>query len=135
MLVLEAIAGIATGLITLFRPSITALGLLVVVAAWAFTTGLFELLAAVRLRKVIRGEWLLALGGVLSIALAVLLVLFPVAGLLTIVLWTGAYAIVFGGVMVGLALRLRARGHAGSARSVGGAGLPPTVVGPLRGGG
>jgi uncharacterized membrane protein HdeD (DUF308 family) len=106
-LLLEAVAGIAAGLITLFRPHITALGLLVTIAAWSLVTGIFEIVAAVRLRKLVRGEWLLALGGVISVALGVMLLVFPAAGLLTIVFWTGAYATLFGAAFFVLGLRLR----------------------------
>jgi uncharacterized membrane protein HdeD (DUF308 family) len=129
VLLLEAAAGIAAGLITFFRPGITALGLLGVIAAWAFITGVLEIAAAVRLRKVIAREWLLAIAGVVSIALGVLLVVFPAAGLLTVVLWTGAYAFVFGVVLVALAVRLRAWGHPGGSHRVGGAGATPSHVG------
>jgi uncharacterized membrane protein HdeD (DUF308 family) len=116
VLVLAGIAGIAVGLIALFLPGATALALLWIVAAWALVTGVLEVAAAIRLRKAIKGEWLLALGGVLSIALGVLFILFPAAGLLTLVLWIGAYALIFGIVLFALALRIRAwRGHGGSA--------------------
>jgi uncharacterized membrane protein HdeD (DUF308 family) len=63
-----------------------------------------------RLRKVIRGEWLLALSGIASLALGVLLVLFPGPGALAVVIWIGAYALVFGALLVGLAFRLRSLG-------------------------
>jgi uncharacterized membrane protein HdeD (DUF308 family) len=109
MLVLEGVTDIGIGVIALFWPGITALGLLWVVAAWALVTGIFEIGAAIRLRKAIKGEWLLALSGVLSIGLGIMLIVFPVAGLLTLVLWIGAYALLFGVVMVLLSLRLRAR--------------------------
>lgn len=118
-LLVEGIAGIAVGLIALFRPSITAIGLLILVSAWALLTGALEIVGAVRWRKVMAGAWLLGLAGVASMALGVLLVLFPAAGMLTIILWTGAYAIVFGVVMIALALRLRFRRGAGRIRAAG----------------
>jgi uncharacterized membrane protein HdeD (DUF308 family) len=122
-LLFEGIVGIAAGLVALLRPGITAFGLLVIIAAWAFVTGILEVVAAVRLRKVIRGEWLLAITGILSIALGVVLVIFPAAGLLTIIWWTGAYAIVFGVTMFVLGLRLRAWGRSGGTQPVGGIGV------------
>jgi len=108
MLVLEGVANIGIGFIALFWPGITSLGLLWVVASWALVTGILEIVAAIRLRKAIKGEWLLAGSGVLSIGLGIMLIVFPVAGLLTLVFWIGAYALLFGAVMVMLSLRLRA---------------------------
>jgi uncharacterized membrane protein HdeD (DUF308 family) len=108
-LVLEGAAGIAAGILTLLWPQISALALLYVVAAWAVVTGVFEIAAAVRLRKEIRGEWLLALGGIVSIAFGALLVLLPGAGALALTLWIGAYALVFGATLIGLGVRLRLR--------------------------
>ena len=114
MLLLEGIAGIAAGLVTLVWPGITAIALLYLIAAWSLFTGVMEVAAAVRLRKVITGEWMLGLSGVLSIVFGILLVLFPGAGALAVVLWIGAYAIVFGALLIGLGLRLRSWGQHGT---------------------
>jgi len=114
MLVLKGSLGIIAGVVTLFWPGITAMALLYVIAAWALVAGALEVAAAIRLRRVITGEWLLALSGVLSIALGVLLMLFPGAGALAVVLWIGAYALVSGALLVALALRLRARRKPGT---------------------
>jgi uncharacterized membrane protein HdeD (DUF308 family) len=110
ILVLEGIAGILVGIATLFVPGITALVLLYLIAAWALVTGVLELAAAIRLRKVITNEWLLALGGIVSILLGVLLIAAPRAGALAVVIWIGASAFVFGALLVGLSLRLRSLG-------------------------
>jgi uncharacterized membrane protein HdeD (DUF308 family) len=107
LFLLEGLAGIAAGALTFLWPDITAIALLYVIAAWALVTGGFEIAAAIRLRKVIRREWLLALIGLASVALGILLILFPGPGALALVLWIGAYALVTGVLLVALGLRLR----------------------------
>jgi uncharacterized membrane protein HdeD (DUF308 family) len=109
-LLVTGLAGVVAGLITFFMPGITALVLLYFIAAWAVITGIAEIVAAVRLRKVITGEWLLALAGALSVIFGLFLFVFPGAGALTVVLWIGAYALVFGIMLLVLAFRLRAGG-------------------------
>ena len=106
-LVIEGIAGIVVAGIAFARPGITALALLYLIAAWCIVTGVAEIGAAIRLRKLIKGEWLLALAGVLSIIFGVLIASRPAAGLATLVWLIGVYAIVFGGLEIGLSFRLR----------------------------
>ena len=118
MLLLEGLVGVGAGVLTLLWPGITALALLYVIAAWALVTGAFEIAAAIRLRKVITGEWILALSGILSIALGVLLIVAPGPGALAVVIWIGAYAFVFGVLLFALGLRLKGLGsprHRGQA--------------------
>jgi len=104
--VFEGIVGIGAGVLTFVYPGITALALLFVIASWAILTGIIEIAAAVELRKVVRGEWMLALAGVLSIVFGGLLVAAPGAGALTVVWLIAMYAIVFGGLLCGLGARL-----------------------------
>jgi len=106
VLLLEGILGVAAGLVAFFIPGITALVLLIVIAAWAMVTGAFEIAAAIQLRKYIKGEWLLALAGVASILFGLALLFNPAAGALALVWLIGAYAIVFGVLMIVLGVRL-----------------------------
>src|SRR4030095_6425709 len=80
VLLLEGVLGVAAGLVAFFIPAITALVLLIVIAAWAIVTGAFEIAAAIQLRKYIKGEWLLALAGVASILFGVALLFYLAAG-------------------------------------------------------
>ncbi len=106
-LLLEAAAGIAAALITVAWPGLTITGLIYIIAAWALATGALEMVSAIRLRKQVQGEWLLALSGAASIALGLVMVAVPLVGPSTIALWLGAYAFVFGALLVALAFRLR----------------------------
>ena len=74
---------------------------------WAFLTGILEITAAIQLRKQIANELWLILGGVLSLLFGVLMIWQPLAGAIAIVWVIGAYAIMFGILMIGLSLRLR----------------------------
>jgi uncharacterized membrane protein HdeD (DUF308 family) len=110
-LLIGGLAGIIIGVCTFFAPGVTTTVLLYFIAAWAIVTGIAQIAAAIRLRKVIHGEWLLALAGVLSVALGLFLFGRPAVGALAVVLWIGAYAVVMGIVLIVLALRLRAWGR------------------------
>ncbi|HVA86534.1 MAG TPA: HdeD family acid-resistance protein [Candidatus Saccharimonadales bacterium] len=103
------VVGILAGIGAIIYPAITALALLYVVAAWAIIIGVFGVIAAVRLRREIKGELWMAMGGIASIAFGVLLVLFPGTGLLSLVWLVGIWAVMFG--MTSLALAWRLRGH------------------------
>ena len=109
-LIFEGIAGIAVGVFTFLWPDITALVLLYLIAIWAIATGLVEVAVAVVLRRELRGEWLLALGGIISVAFGVFLAVRPGDGAIAVVVLLGLYAIVFGVALVALAMRLRRLG-------------------------
>jgi len=106
VLLLEGILGVAAGLVAFLVPGITALALLILIAAWAMVTGAFEIAAAIQLRKHIKGEWLLALAGIASVLFALALLFNPAAGALALVWLIGAYSIVFGVLLIVLGVRL-----------------------------
>jgi uncharacterized membrane protein HdeD (DUF308 family) len=108
---LEGLAGVVIGLLTFFWPNITALVLVYFIAAWALITGIFEIVAAIQLRRVITGEWMLILSGLLSILFGVLLFVFPGAGAVSVIWMIGIYAVVFGILEIIFAFRLRGLQH------------------------
>jgi uncharacterized membrane protein HdeD (DUF308 family) len=105
--VVEGIVGILIAAITFYDIRITLLALYFTIAAWAFLTGIFEIVAAVQLRKHIANEFWLILGGIASILFGILMIWFPMAGILAIIWLIAAYAIVFGVIMIAFSLRLR----------------------------
>ncbi len=107
----EGVVSILAGILTFFWPAITALVLLYVIAFWSIVTGVLEISGAIQLRRVIRNEWFLVLGGIASILFGLLLVILPGEGFLALVWLIGGYAIVFGILLISLGLRLR--GHSG----------------------
>ena len=107
VLLLVGLAGIGIGLLTFYNPAATALAVVLYVAIWAVATGLLEIVAAVRLRKQIEGEFWLALAGIASVAFGVLLAARPGVGALTILWLIGVYAIAFGVILLLLAFKVR----------------------------
>jgi uncharacterized membrane protein HdeD (DUF308 family) len=105
---LEGIVGIIAGLVALVAPLVTAVALETLLAIWVFIAGVFEVVQAIRLRRVIAGEWMLFLSGVLSISAGVALLVWPVAGLGAIVVVFGYYGLLFGVLQIALGLRVRA---------------------------
>lgn len=106
-LLILGVAGILTAVITLFWPGLTALSLVFVIAGWAIASGVLEIVAAIRLRRSIEGEWLLGLTGVISILFGMMLAIWPGTGALALIYTLAAYAIVLGGLLVALGLKLR----------------------------
>lgn len=114
-LLLRGVLGLFAGAIVLVMPGLSAVSLVAfawgMLAIWSITTGIFEIIAAVRLRQEIEGEWLLGLSGLISLALgiAVPIILWnnPAAGIVTMGWMIGFYAVLHGllEIMLGLALR------------------------------
>ncbi len=106
-LILEGIAGVAAGLFTFLWPEAATVALLFIIAGWAIFTGIMEIITAIRLRKEIHGELLMALSGLLSVAFGIAIAVWPAAGLLAITWLIAAYAIIFGVLLIILGFRVR----------------------------
>ncbi|MES2467447.1 MAG: DUF308 domain-containing protein [Verrucomicrobiota bacterium] len=111
VLLLWGVVGVGVGTLTLSAPGITALALLFYIALWAVATGVLQIVAAVRLRKEIEGEWLLGLSGLASVAFGVVLMARPMAGAVALLWIIATYAILFGILLVVLAFKARSFGR------------------------
>ncbi|MGH9253705.1 MAG: HdeD family acid-resistance protein [Vicinamibacterales bacterium] len=100
ILLLQGVLGVLIGVLTLTHPAITAVALLVYIAVWAVAVGALQVIAAIRLRHDITGEWWLALGGILGIAFGVLLMWRPEVGALAVLWLIASYAIVWGTMLM-----------------------------------
>jgi uncharacterized membrane protein HdeD (DUF308 family) len=117
-LVFEGVVGIVAAVVTVLWPAITALVLVSIIGAWALITGVFEIAAAIRLRRHVTGEWLMALSGIASVVFGFLVLVAPLAGALVIALWLGVYAFIFGVILIGLGFRLRSLHHSSMGRPI-----------------
>lgn len=106
-LALGGVVSILAGLIAFFYTGMTALILLMFIAAWAIIIGAILIWGAIELRKVLDDAWLLGLNGVLAIAFGVLLFAQPGAGALALVWMIAWFAIAFGILQIVLAFRLK----------------------------
>jgi uncharacterized membrane protein HdeD (DUF308 family) len=109
----QGLAGITAGFVVIFLIDFVAFVLIYLIAVWALISGILEIITAIRLRAEIQNEWALALSGVLSIILGVVLIIWPSIGILTVVWAVGIYAILFGLLMLYLAFLIRRSPFAG----------------------
>jgi uncharacterized membrane protein HdeD (DUF308 family) len=107
ILFLLGLVNILAGVISIIYPGMTALVLAMLIGAGALVTGLLQVIFAIRLRKEIQNEGWLILGGVISIAFGLLLLIRPGEGALALLWILAVYAFVFGAMMIALALRTR----------------------------
>lgn len=124
---LAGLLGIAAAVVTVLWPAITILALTVLAAVVLIAVGVAEIVLAVRLRKLIRGEVFMALAGLAGVIAGILILIWPLSGALVLTIMLGAYALVSGILLLFVAWRLRriaqspdvtrsARAGAGSAR-------------------
>jgi uncharacterized membrane protein HdeD (DUF308 family) len=106
-LLLGGVLGVLAGLITFVWPNITALVLLTIIPIWAILWGILQIATALQLRRQLPNEWLLLLGGALSVVFGILVFIRPRTGLLAVLTLIGLYALIWGIVRIGLAFRLR----------------------------
>jgi len=106
-MMVEGIIGVIVGLITFYMPVVTALFAVILIAIWAILIGVFQFIAAITRFGPAAHGWLVAIAGLLSVVLGVLLFAYPGVGLLLIIWFLGIYALVFGVDQIVLGFQLR----------------------------
>jgi uncharacterized membrane protein HdeD (DUF308 family) len=110
-MLVEGIVCIAAAVVAFMMPGAGALAIVWLVAAWAIVTGVLEIAAGIKLRKLIEGEWMLILAGVLAVVLGFFIASRPAAGVLLLATWLGIYAIFAGILHIMLAFKIRNWAH------------------------
>jgi len=103
----EGLFGLLVGLFALLWPQVAAVALVIIIGVWAVITGILEILGGIGLRATLKGEWLLILGGVLSVVFGLLLILIPSSAVIALMWLIAAYFILFGIVLIALGFRTR----------------------------
>lgn len=104
---LGGLLSIAAGAVAFVWPGLTGITLVILIGGWSIVRGVTEVAAGISLRRVIPSEWMLILGGCVSIGLGVALCAMPGVGALALLWWIAAWAVVFGVILTVGALRLR----------------------------
>lgn len=118
VLLLLGAFSVAVGVVAILYPALTTLALIVLVGANALVTGIYDVIVALRVRKHIKGELLLVLNGIASIAFGAIVLLFPAgAGALALAWLIGIYAIFTGAMLVALSLNVRSWSRLNAPRS------------------
>jgi uncharacterized membrane protein HdeD (DUF308 family) len=93
-------------------PGVTALGLLIAIAAYSLVVGVLQIAAAIKLREEIEGEFWLGLSGLVSVLFGMFIIARPGEGALAVIWIIGAYAILFGVFLISFAFRIKGHGQA-----------------------
>jgi uncharacterized membrane protein HdeD (DUF308 family) len=108
---------ILAGIIVFARPlasTVFTTGFLVYMIAFgAMFFGVLGLVTGILVRKEIKGEWSMIVGGLLAIVLGVLMLANPEASVLALIITLGSFALVGGFIQVFIAFRLRKIGKKG----------------------
>jgi uncharacterized membrane protein HdeD (DUF308 family) len=118
LLLIEGAIGILFGIIALFWPGLTALALLYIIAFWAILSGIARIVMAIMVRREIENGWSMALSGVLSVILGIVLILLPGAVLLAYTWVIGLLALALGIALIYYAFRVRGEQVSGSSRVI-----------------
>lgn len=108
--IIEGLIGIAAAAVVILWPGLTLLAFAFIIALYWILTGVLDIIVAIETRGVFRGEWLLVAGGILSAIVGVILLIYPISGLIALVQVIGIFNIAFGVILVMLAIKLKLSG-------------------------
>jgi len=109
-IIIAGVLGVILGAMTLFNPTAMGIAWIYLISIWAIVTGIFEIITAIRLRKEIKGEVWLIIGGIISIIFGLLILFNPLAGAVAIGFIVGVFAVIFGIVFIAFSIKLKKYG-------------------------
>ena len=111
LLILEGVVDILGAAAMVAMPGLAIVVFIYLIALWSVVSGAFMIVAAFQLH-LDHGRWLLVLAVAVSVLFGILLAVYPITGAVVLATWIGAYAIVFGAMLLVLGFRLRSRAAA-----------------------
>lgn len=107
LMLADGVAVTTGGLVIFLSPGLTLIHVIQLIGVTTLLVGTLELIAGVHVRRHLTDEWLLIVGGVVSLAFAACLLLTGVGTVQAALTWISIYALANGLALIGLALRLR----------------------------
>jgi uncharacterized membrane protein HdeD (DUF308 family) len=104
---LMGVVAIVAGIIAVFVPGITILGLAILLGWWLVIQGAMEVYTAWRIRREVTGEWVLAIIGVARAIVGAIVLVLPIVGVILTLAVVAVWSI-FGGIgalLLGFRLR------------------------------
>ena len=114
-MLLRGALGLMAGIVVLVMPMVATVALTAftwaMISIWTLVTGVMEVVAAIRLRKEIKGEWMLALSGIVSVIFGlmvpVIVIQYPAASIVAMGYVIGFWALTHGALTLALAWKLQ----------------------------
>ena len=104
---LSGAVSVIAGVLAVVYPGITILYLILLLGAWILVSGAMEVYTAWKIRDEISGEWILALFGLLRIAVGAIILAMPIVGAIVTAALFATWAILSGVAALLLGWRLR----------------------------
>ena len=105
--IIEGFLWVIIGILVLLLPITSLTIIMFFIAFWAIVIGIFQIIMSIRLRKVIKNEWLGILNGLFSFVFGILIMFNLLAGAEAIIMVFGIFAILFGITSIVLSFRVK----------------------------
>lgn len=105
--IIEGIINIITAVIILALPAESIDAIMIIVSAWAFISGIFQIASAIKLRKVIENELLAITGGFISLIFGIVILFNLIAGAEALVMVFGIFAVITGVMVIVLSFKIK----------------------------